>query len=65
MLTFTRSLQVDGAAPLALRLEIGITARANNWLIGLLQLAAAVIAALLVARVQGGLQEGAEATERR
>jgi hypothetical protein len=44
VLTFTRSVQVDGGAPLELSLEIERTARANPGLIGLLLAGVAAMA---------------------
>ena len=50
VLTFTRSLQVDGGAPLELKLEVGKTAYANLKFTIMLMLALAAIAAIPLVR---------------
>ena len=50
VLTFTRSLQVDGGAPLELKLEVGKIAYANLRFTIILMLALAVIAAIPLVR---------------
>jgi hypothetical protein len=45
VLTFTRSIQVDGEAPLGLRLDLASTRGANGWFIAALLLAVALVGA--------------------
>jgi hypothetical protein len=50
VLTFTRSLQVDGGAPLELRLEIARESRTSTMFVGVVLLAIAAFAATLLRR---------------
>jgi hypothetical protein len=50
VLTFTRSVQVDGGAPLELKLDLAKTSGANRTLIWILLLAVAIIAAIPFSR---------------
>ncbi|MEI8309951.1 MAG: hypothetical protein WCH98_04265 [Verrucomicrobiota bacterium] len=50
VLTFTRSIQVDGEAPLNLKLNLASTRGANGWFVTALLLVAAVVAAVAFPR---------------
>ncbi|CAN5578518.1 hypothetical protein BH09VER1_BH09VER1_32070 [soil metagenome] len=53
ILTFTRSIQVDGEAPLGLKLNLTSTQGANGWYVALLLLAVAALAAFGFPSSQG------------
>jgi len=54
VLTFTRSIQVDGEAPLALDLRLEKTGGANGWFIGALLLVGTVAAGAVFPRRTNG-----------
>ncbi|MEI6337521.1 MAG: hypothetical protein WCQ57_02925, partial [Verrucomicrobiota bacterium] len=54
VLTFTRSIQVDGEAPLGLRLKLTSTRGASGWFVAVLLLAVAVAATMTFPRRMNG-----------
>ena len=59
VLTFARSIQVDGDAPLTMQLSIGAARGASGWFVFLLLIAAAAAVAMAFPRRAAGMSEAA------